>query len=287
MRLHIENSFKFLSLLDDYVSRDKGSIVGWSCLIVRGILTPDNSTKRLQLLNDHLQELDGAIVTGANGDLLLFFRAQGAAGQARLVGIIQEALELEETPSSIAYDLANQRESAAAEFERQINSIDGIITNLQDFSNKPESNEGIEYMTHVMDNSKFSRSYRTPMTILLVEDDPVTCRLAGNLLRKDYVLITAASAYEAVVNYLIYAPDLVFLDINLPDESGFSVLEQLTACDKDAYIVMFSGNDGIDNIINARNHGAMGFIAKPFQRDRLRHYLDEKETMRESMRKEL
>ena len=281
MRLQQGNAHKYLTLLRDYVARDTGSIAGWSLTILKGILPGESAELRLQVLEAHLANIEGVMVRGANGDLLLLFRGIDGAGQGRLVKIITEALDLESEPYATGFDLTLQREPAAAALQQQLKLMDKSDTDTVEESHGQDP-EGLKYMAHVLDNSKFSRQYRSPMTVLLVEDDPVTCRLAGNLLRKDYVLITAASAYEAVVNYLIYAPDIVFLDINLPDDSGLSVLEQLTACDPDAFIVMFSGNDGIDNIINARARGAMGFIAKPFQRDRLRHYLDEKEHQRES-----
>lgn len=285
MKLHDTNSIKYLNLLADYAARDSNSIEGWSCLILRGLLGESLQADKMQKLHEHLQDLEGAMVSGANGDLLIFFRGQISAGQKRLVTIVKEALDLEEDPESVSLDLALNKEAAAKEFLYQVECLRSseLASPIHQHEDAAQD-KGIEYMSHVLDNSKFSRQYRSPMTVLLVEDDPITCRLVSNILSKSCVFLTAQNAYEAVVNYLIYAPDIVFLDINLPDDSGFNVLQQLTACDSDAYIVMFSGNDGIDNIIDARSHGAVGFIAKPFQRDRLHHYINEYEALREKSR---
>lgn len=280
MRAHTDN-IRFLSILGDYVSRDTGSIEGWSCLILRGLLGDSNTDTRFDRVYEHLHTLEGSMVAGVNGDLILIYRGQGAAGQLKLTKLIMEILEVEEMPHTSAYDLSTQRDAAATEFAHQVSQLKAQQLEEPDIDYDLTQNEGIACMAKVLDNSKFLRRHRSPLTVLLVEDDPVTCRLAGNLIRKEYVLVTASSAYEAIVNYLVYAPDIVFLDINLPDESGLSVLQQITACDADAYVVMFSGNDAIDNLIDARQHGAMGFIAKPFQRDRLRHYLSDCATLKE------
>jgi DNA-binding NtrC family response regulator len=110
---------------------------------------------------------------------------------------------------------------------------------------------------------------------MVVEDDPLTRRLVANAFKQDYALITAATAQEAVMNYLIHAPDIVFLDIGLPDANGFNVLHQIMTSDPDAYVVMFSGNSYLDNVTNALSNGAAGFISKPFKKDKMFQYIQE------------
>lgn len=281
MKIHDKHTGIFLRTMADCINRDPASVAGWSCLILPGLLS--HSADALQRMDMHLRELDGALVVGANQDMLIFYRALGGAGHSRLAQLTYEALSMTEPPAGRCFDLTLEWKAAAQELARQISQLDSdSISPCQQVS--PEEIDGIAHMAVVLESSKFTRQYRSPMTVMLVEDDPVTRQLAGKLLGQDHVLVTAASAYEAVVNYLLYAPEIVFLDINLPDESGFIVLDQLTACDPDAYIVMFSGNDGIDSIIDARTRGARGFVTKPFQRDRLKHYLAERRQLVEQTR---
>lgn len=133
--------------------------------------------------------------------------------------------------------------------------------------------EEIDVFREVFENNRKLRPHRQPSHVLLVDDDPLTRRIVSNMLKNDYCLITACDAEEAIANYLHYAPDIVFLDINLPQISGLDILRILTSCDSDAFVVMFSGNDYPKNRINAAQYGAKGFISKPFNKEKLYHYI--------------
>lgn len=109
--------------------------------------------------------------------------------------------------------------------------------------------------------------------VLLVEDDPVTRWMVRNALKHECEFVTAPTASKAFGMYASYQPDVVFLDINLPDGSGYSVLEWIMRNDPGACVVMFSSNDNLDNISGALEDGASGFIAKPFLKEQLLHYV--------------
>ena len=130
-------------------------------------------------------------------------------------------------------------------------------------------------LREVFDSMRNVRKARLPLHILLVEDDPITRRLVTQLFKENYAVITAKDGQEALTNYLLHAPDLVFLDINLPDASGFAVLRAILASDPDAYVVMFSGNSYLDNVTHALNMGASGFVPKPFKREKMNHYIED------------
>ena len=65
-------------------------------------------------------------------------------------------------------------------------------------------------------------------------------------------------------------PDLVFMDIMLPDGDGQDLTEELTALDPDAYIVMVSGHISDEKIVRCKRAGVKGFIAKPVTREKAR-----------------
>lgn len=114
-----------------------------------------------------------------------------------------------------------------------------------------------------------------PTKILLVEDDPLARRIVSTCLKDSQHLITATSAQEAVTNYMLHIPDIVFLDIGLPDHDGFSVIEAIKSHNPDAYIVMFSGKSYADYIARSLQMGASGFVEKPFRKENLFHYIDD------------
>ena len=118
------------------------------------------------------------------------------------------------------------------------------------------------------------RIARDAALVMLIEDDAFSCRLVANVLKKDYALHTLSSADDALTTYARLAPDIVFLDIDLPTVSGHELLEKMIALDPSAYVVMLSGNADRENIMQAMNRGAKGFIGKPFTREKLFQYLD-------------
>ncbi len=109
--------------------------------------------------------------------------------------------------------------------------------------------------------------------VLLVEDDPVTRWMVRNALKHECEFVTAPTMNKAFGMYSSYQPDVVFLDINLPDGNGYTVLEWIMRNDPGACVVMFSSNDNLDNISSALEDGASGFIAKPFLKENLLHYI--------------
>lgn len=109
--------------------------------------------------------------------------------------------------------------------------------------------------------------------VLLVEDDPVTRWMVRNALKHECDLATVSEGHKAFEMYASYQPDIVFLDINLPDANGYDVLEWIIHNDPGAAVVMFSSNDNLDNIASSMDQGARGFIAKPFLKEQLLHYI--------------
>ncbi len=69
--------------------------------------------------------------------------------------------------------------------------------------------------------------------------------------------------------YLTYAPDIVFLDIELPDIEGHRLAQLLKAIDPNAYIVMVTANNYAEDVAKAIENGAKGFIVKPYSKDKI------------------
>jgi CheY-like chemotaxis protein len=117
------------------------------------------------------------------------------------------------------------------------------------------------------------RKNRKGVHILLVEDEPFTLKLIEGILQEN-TIIKATDGEEAVEAYMLNAPDIVFLDINLPGLDGHKVLQQIIAFDPDSYVVMLSGNTLMKDISHALNRGAKGFVVKPFPKEKLLNYVE-------------
>lgn len=129
------------------------------------------------------------------------------------------------------------------------------------------------YTSYFLDLPKPLNVCGNPGHVLLVEDDPITRWMFRQILRGDCLLATASCAHQVYNLYNHWKPSLIFLDINLPDGSGEEILQWILNQDPGANVVMFSGNDDIDTVMQMIEGGAKGFVAKPFDKDKVRHYL--------------
>lgn len=118
------------------------------------------------------------------------------------------------------------------------------------------------------------RKNRSEPEILIIEDDIFSRKLVENVLKSRFKLTGLGSADVALATYQQLAPDVVFLDINLPDVTGHELLQQIIRIDPNAYVIMLSGNADKANILTAMQNGAKGFVAKPFTKDKLFQYID-------------
>ncbi|MFC3300779.1 response regulator transcription factor [Arthrobacter agilis] len=99
---------------------------------------------------------------------------------------------------------------------------------------------------------------------LIVEDDPDIRELLSITLRMNgFTTVEAATGHEGLAALKQYRPDLITLDLNLPDLDGVEVCRQCRAV-SDAYIVMVTARqDEIDRLVGLET-GADDFIGKPF-----------------------
>ena len=106
---------------------------------------------------------------------------------------------------------------------------------------------------------------------LIVDDSEVLLRLIEMCLRPaGFEIATAGSGREALEAASSYEPDLVLLDIGLPDMTGWDVLAELRASEITAAtkVLILSGYDDVH--AEAMRLGADGAIVKPFRNDELR-----------------
>ena len=107
--------------------------------------------------------------------------------------------------------------------------------------------------------------------ILLVDDAAFMRKVIKDVLSKaGYTeLFEAANGAEAVKMYFEVQPDLVFMDITMPEMDGISAVKEIKKVDPNAKIVMCSAMGQQAMVIEAIQAGARDFIVKPFQPDRV------------------
>ncbi len=120
-----------------------------------------------------------------------------------------------------------------------------------------------------------SREHRIRNVVLVVDDDEMCLELSKEILPLHCEVHTAKSGNEAIVKYLECIPDILLLDIHMPDENGISILEQIKEFDPASYVLIVSGDSVTDNVLDAKKRGAVGFITKPFTRDIVNKYISQ------------
>jgi len=102
--------------------------------------------------------------------------------------------------------------------------------------------------------------------ILVVDDSELMQYMIKEIISggKYQIVGTALSGLEAIDQYNTLLPDVVTMDINVPDIDGIDVVKEILKIDPEAKIIMCSGRDGKADIKNALEAGAYGYIHKPF-----------------------
>jgi two-component system, OmpR family, KDP operon response regulator KdpE len=106
-------------------------------------------------------------------------------------------------------------------------------------------------------------------TVLVVEDDtPLRTALRAGLRAQNIAVIDVATGEEAIAALTREVPDLVLLDLNLPDVDGFAVLAYARELSQVPVVVLTVREDRADKI-RALDAGADDYITKPFDTDEL------------------
>jgi two-component system cell cycle response regulator CtrA len=108
------------------------------------------------------------------------------------------------------------------------------------------------------------------MRVLVIEDDSTTAQSIELMLKSEsFNVYTTDLGEEGIDLGKIYDYDLILLDLNLPDMSGFEVLRKLRVSKVKTPILILSGLSGIEDKIKGLGFGADDYMTKPFHKDEL------------------
>jgi two-component system KDP operon response regulator KdpE len=108
-----------------------------------------------------------------------------------------------------------------------------------------------------------------PPKVLVIDDEPqIRVLVKATLVRAGYAVAEAANAREAMNAKVIDKPDLILLDLGLPDRDGLELISQLRGEPRSALIVV-SARDQTEQKVAALDLGADDYITKPFDTEEL------------------
>ncbi|MBI1761182.1 MAG: sigma-54-dependent Fis family transcriptional regulator [Acidobacteria bacterium] len=109
-----------------------------------------------------------------------------------------------------------------------------------------------------------------PDKILIIDDQPSVRFGLRNLLEAEgYRVLEAETGAQALAVITEQAPQLILLDLRLPDTDGLTLLPQIRAIDDEAPIIVLTAHGTIETAIRALKAGAENFLTKPFDADSL------------------
>lgn len=110
--------------------------------------------------------------------------------------------------------------------------------------------------------------------VLIADDDPITVRkLTDGLEETDYTVLSARSGKECLKVIDEHGPDVILLDVVMPEMDGLEVLEQLRKSSDVPVVIMSAFGNG-DKVEQARKLGIECFLNKPFDTEVLVELLD-------------
>ncbi|QLH74267.1 MAG: response regulator [Methanomassiliicoccales archaeon] len=105
-----------------------------------------------------------------------------------------------------------------------------------------------------------------PKSVLIVDDSMVMRSMIKDVLSKNgfNVVGQAKNGQEAVALYQQLRPNLITMDVVMPGETGIDVVKKIMAVDPSAKVLMVSGLNQKNLVIQAMENGAKDYIVKPF-----------------------
>lgn len=109
------------------------------------------------------------------------------------------------------------------------------------------------------------------LNIQVVDDSPLTVKKITQLLENlgHNVVTVSATGKSAIFDYQYTKPDMVTMDITMPDMDGITATRRIMEMDKNAKIVMITSHSQKQMVMDSIAAGALGYVMKPVDIDKL------------------
>ena len=110
------------------------------------------------------------------------------------------------------------------------------------------------------------------ITVACIDDSPQICQTMGTIVKEaGYNFVSEMDGLRAIAVLLSRKPDLIFLDLIMPNTNGYEICSQLRKLSffKNTPIVILTGNDGIVDRVRAKMVGSTDFLGKPANKEQV------------------
>ncbi|MDR3425194.1 MAG: response regulator [Alphaproteobacteria bacterium] len=112
------------------------------------------------------------------------------------------------------------------------------------------------------------------LRVLVVEDSDMLRVMFRKAFQVAHTIYAASGAKEGWRLYLDKTPDIVFVDIGLPDGNGHDLARMIKEKNPAAYIIMATASDYVEDKEKAGQNLADGFITKPYNKKEINDYIE-------------
>ncbi len=225
-------------------------------------------------LQGDLAGKDCSLFFCADGDVFIWWNGQASETIGQIEKTLRNALKIEDPIGLFRqYDGAIQRKVLQQVCREKIQiriEKEGTAAPLTEEEKQALSKQQWETFAH----ARKKRNGRTKPEIMIVEDVEITRKLLRAIIGNQYVCHMAADGAEAVKLYTENAPDIVFLDVELPDCSGHDLASLFGKNDPDAYLIMATANHYESDINAAKENKVKGYAVKPLTLEKIKKFLD-------------
>jgi two-component system NtrC family response regulator len=111
---------------------------------------------------------------------------------------------------------------------------------------------------------------KQPLVLIIDDDESLRRVMELSLLGAGYDVATAEDGRQGMARFAELAPDVVITDVQMPELSGYEVLESIKQRSPETLVIVVTAFGSIDQAVRAMKMGAYDYITKPFSRDVLR-----------------
>jgi DNA-binding response OmpR family regulator len=101
-------------------------------------------------------------------------------------------------------------------------------------------------------------------TILVVDDSPPDLKMTMNAVKEQYKVLAATSGASAIDMVTKTHPDVVLMDVNMPEMDGYQTCEKICSANDAPLVIFISANDATEEILRGYEVGGADYIVKPF-----------------------
>ncbi len=109
------------------------------------------------------------------------------------------------------------------------------------------------------------------MKALIVDDDPILRDLLNKMIKMEGItdVIEGSSGAQGIDLWKVHSPNIIFLDVQLPDMSGLDILKTIRATDQRVYVVVVTGHVSVNTVQEIVKFKADQYIVKPLDQARI------------------